>query len=58
LEVFKNVLTMQQLEAYIGNAASLFDESGNFANDPIRKFATKSMQAFAAWVETATSNRK
>ena len=50
--VFLNVPTLQQPEAYIGNAVSLFDESGNFANSSIKDFATSFMQAFAAWVET------
>ena len=48
--VFLNVPTMQQPEAYIGNAASLFDEKGNPANDSIREFAAKIMHAFADWV--------
>jgi chromate reductase, NAD(P)H dehydrogenase (quinone) len=56
--VFLNVFAMQQPEAYIGNAANLFDEGGNLANDSIRGFVTKFMQAFAAWVETITSSRK
>jgi chromate reductase len=56
--VFLNVLPMQQPEAYIGNAASLFDESGNLANDSIKGFITKFINAFAVWVETNTSNRK
>ena len=47
-----NVPTMQQPEAYIGNVADLFDESGNLASDSFRGFATKFMQAFAALVET------
>jgi chromate reductase len=55
--VFLNVPTMQQPEAYIGNAANLFDESGNLANDSIREFAAKYVHAFAAWVETNTSIR-
>ncbi|MFH0802321.1 MAG: NAD(P)H-dependent oxidoreductase [bacterium] len=53
--VFLNVPTMQQPEAYIGNAAKLFDESDNLANDSIREFVLKYMHAFAAWVETNTS---
>jgi chromate reductase len=53
-----NVPTMQQPEAYIGNAANLFDESGNLANDSIRGFAAKYMQAFAAWVEANTHSKK
>jgi chromate reductase len=56
--VFLNVPTMQQPEAYIGNAANLFDDSGNFSNDSIKEFATKYMYAFAAWVETNISSRK
>jgi chromate reductase, NAD(P)H dehydrogenase (quinone) len=55
--VFLNVPTMQQPEAYIGNAASLFDDSGNFSNDSTKEFATKYMRAFAAWVETHSSIR-
>jgi chromate reductase, NAD(P)H dehydrogenase (quinone) len=56
--VFLNVPTMQQPEAYIGNAANLFDESGNLANDSIREFAAKYIQAFTAWVETNLSSRE
>ena len=56
--VFLNVLTLQQPEAYIGNAASLFDENGNLANDSIRGFITKFINSFAVWVETNTSNRR
>ena len=56
--VFLNVPTMQQPEAYIGNAANLFDDSGNLANDGIREFAAKYMHTFAAWVETNMSIRK
>jgi chromate reductase len=53
--VFINVPTMQQPEAYIGNAAALFDVNGNLANDSIREFVGKYIHAFAAWVETNTS---
>ncbi len=53
--VFLNVPAMPQPEAYIGNAASLFDESGRLANGSIREFAMKYMLAFAAWVETNAS---
>jgi chromate reductase, NAD(P)H dehydrogenase (quinone) len=56
--VFLNVPTMQQPEAYIGNAANLFDGSGNFANNSIREFAAKYIDAFASWVETNTSGKK
>jgi len=53
-----NVPTMQQPEAYIGNAAKLFDGAGNLIDDSIREFAVKYMYAFAVWVETNTSRRK
>jgi chromate reductase len=49
--VFLNVPTMQQPEAYIGGAAKLFDESGNLANDSIKEFAQKLIEAFAEWVQ-------
>ena len=55
--VFLNVPTMQQPEAYIGSAASLFDESGNLANDSIRDFAGNYIKAYAAWVETHTASK-
>src|SRR5512144_2677505 len=55
--VFLNVPTLQQPEAYIGKAATLFDESGQLATDSIRQFASKFMQAFATWVETNTARR-
>jgi chromate reductase len=50
--VFLNVPTMQQPEAYVGGAATLFDTDGKIANDATRDFLQKFMQAFAAWIET------
>jgi len=50
--VFLNMPAMQQPEAYIGQAASLFDEHGSLVNESTRDFAKKFMLAFAAWVET------
>ena len=50
--VFLNVPVMQQPEAYIGNAANLFDEEGNLTSDSVREHAAKFMRAFAAWVAT------
>lgn len=49
--VFLNVPMMQQPEAYIGGAASLFDDQGNITNAGTREFLGKFMQAFAVWVE-------
>ena len=55
--VFLNVPTMQQPEAYIGNAEGLFDKNGNLANELTREFITKFMKTFATWVVSNTSNR-
>ena len=54
--VFLNMPAMQQPEAYMGNAANLFDESDNLVNESTREFATKFMHAFAAWVATYTAS--
>lgn len=55
--VFLNVPAMPQPEAYIGNAANLFDKGGNLTNDSTREFAVKFMQAFAAWVAANTASK-
>ena len=49
--VFLNVPMMQQPEAYIGGAASLFDEKGNLTNVTTREFLGKFLTAFADWIE-------
>ena len=49
--VFLNVPTMQQPEAYIGGAATLFDKEGNVTNESTRDFLKSFMEAFAAWIE-------
>lgn len=49
--VFLNVLALQQPEAYIGGAATLFDAEGKIANPATKEFLTKFVQAFAAWIE-------
>jgi chromate reductase, NAD(P)H dehydrogenase (quinone) len=56
--VFLNVPAMQQPEAYIGNAAALFDDKGNLINDSTREFLKTFMRAFAAWVESNTAGMK
>jgi chromate reductase len=48
--VFLNVAMLQQPEAYVGNAAKLFDDQGNLTNDDTKKFLEKFLQAFAAWI--------
>ena len=49
--VFINVPAMPQPEAYIGGAASLFDEGGNLTNESTKEFLKKFMEAFAKWVD-------
>ena len=49
--VFLDMPVLQQPEAYIGGAATLFAEDGSIANEGTRKFATGLMAAFAAWIE-------
>lgn len=49
--VFLNVPAMQQPEAYVGGAATLFGEDGALTNDGTRKFFKSFMEAFAAWIE-------
>jgi chromate reductase len=41
---------MQQPEAYIGGAWSLFDESGAMTNEGTKAFLQKFMEAFADWI--------
>jgi chromate reductase len=50
--VFLNVPAMQQPEAYISNAAGLFDDAGKLKSDDTRAFLQKFLTAFAAWVAT------
>jgi NAD(P)H-dependent FMN reductase len=50
--VFLNILPLQQPEAYIGNAAELFDATGALKSGETDVFLQKFMGAFARWVET------
>ncbi|MEQ1618726.1 MAG: NAD(P)H-dependent oxidoreductase [Terricaulis sp.] len=49
--MFLNMPTLQQPEAYIGAAHTLFDENGALKNEDTRKFLGAFAAAFAAWVE-------
>ena len=49
--VFLNVPAMPQPEAYIGNAAKLFDDQGKLTDTSAREFLQKFLQAFAQWIE-------
>ena len=48
--VFLDVPTLAQPEAYVGAAATLFDEHGRIANEGTRGFMQKFLDAFAAWI--------
>lgn len=50
--VFLDMPVLQQPEAYIGGAATLFDDAGAIANEGTRKFLTGFMQKYAELVET------
>ena len=49
--VFLDVPAMAQPEAYIGNAAALFDDKGMLVDESTRKFMEKFLAAFAQWIE-------
>ncbi len=48
--VFLNVPALPH-EAYIGNAAKLFDDKGALISDDTRDFLTKFLQRFEEWIE-------
>ena len=50
--VYLNVPVMQQPEAYIGNADTLFDEQGELKSSGTREFLGRFMEHFARWIET------
>lgn len=50
--VFLNVPMMQQPEAYIGDAASLFDNNGVMVDENSRRFLKNFLDAFSVWVKT------
>lgn len=49
--VFLDMPTMQQPEAYVGNAGSMFDEKGAFVRDENRQFVASFLAAFSQWVQ-------
>ena len=51
--VFLDMPALQQPEAYVGNAAQLFDKERKLANDGTRDFLRKFCAAFAAWIDKA-----
>lgn len=55
--VFLNMPILQQPEAYIGNAGSLFREDGGLAQEATREFFKTFMAAFASWIGLFASGR-
>lgn len=49
--IFLNAFVMQQPEAYIANAGSLFDSEGNFNKEDTRQFLQEWVKAFESWIE-------
>ena len=49
--VFLDVPVLQQPEAYIGGAAKLFDDAGDFTSPGTGDFIAKFMVAFGVWVD-------
>lgn len=55
--VFLNVPCLQAPEAYVSNAAKLFDDAGGITNEDTKKFLQTFVDAFAAWVDTNHKRR-
>ncbi len=49
--VFLDMPTLQQPEAYVGNALSLFDDAGELISDDTRNFFQSFMETFEKWIE-------
>ncbi len=54
--VFLNILLLQQPEAYISGAGTLFDAAGKMINDGTRSFLGAFMKSYASWVEKLLGN--
>jgi len=48
--VFLDMPAMQQPEAYIGNAAALFNDQGELSSEATRAFLVQYLDSFARWV--------
>lgn len=48
--VFLDMPLLQQPEAYVGHAFSLFDEAGELASEPTRAFFQSFIDAFVDWI--------
>jgi chromate reductase len=50
--VFLDIPCLQQPEAYIGGAGTLFDEDGKLTNDKTHAFLTNFVEKYEHWVQT------
>ena len=55
--VFQDTPILQQPEAYVGNAAALFDERGELASDDTKAFFKSFMDAFVALIKREQAGR-
>jgi chromate reductase len=55
--VFLNMPVLQQPEAYIGGAATLFDESGKLKNEDTRAYFKKFVDAYASWIDLVLAGK-
>jgi chromate reductase, NAD(P)H dehydrogenase (quinone) len=51
--VFLDMPVLQQPEAYVGGAFTLFDETGGFVSESTEAFFKSFIDAFARWIEVA-----
>jgi len=55
--VFLNMPTLQQPEAYVGNAAKLFDSNNKLSSESSHEHMKKFINAFSDWVLKQSANR-
>jgi chromate reductase len=55
--VFLNMPILQQPEAYIGGATTLFSDDGSITNERTEEFFRDFMERFAAWIEVNLAGR-
>lgn len=53
--VFLNMPVLQQPEAYVGNAFSLFNETGELTNEATAEFLRSFAETFSDWIEKTAS---